>query len=101
MKYLVYRLAQLFARRVPRPLAYWIGLRVSDLYFFLNPRSRAGVIANLRQLFAHEGQVFSEHELRVLARETFHNFGKHLVPVLTTIRRSQHRKRTHRKLHIL
>ncbi len=79
MKYYAYRLGQILARYVPRALAYWIGLRISDLYYFFDYRSRKGVLANLRHVFSYEGQVFSEHELRVLARETFHNFGKHVV----------------------
>lgn len=79
MKYYLFLLGQWVARYVPRPLAYWVGLRVSDLYFFLSRRSREGVIANLHQIFTHEGQVFSRAELRALARETFHNFGKHVV----------------------
>ncbi len=79
MQYYLYRLAQIIASYLPRPFAYWVGLRLSECFYLFKPASRRGIIANLRHVFACEGQVFADHELRVLARESFHNFGKHVV----------------------
>ena len=79
MTYWFYRLVAFLVRQLPLPGAYWLGLRLCDLTFFLNRRGRAAVRENLQTVFAHQGIVPSRHLLDGCARKTFQYFGKYLA----------------------
>ena len=79
MIYWFYRGVAGVIRRLPLPVAYWLGLRICDLFYFLNRRGRAAVRENLRIVFAHQGIRPSRHLLDGCARKTFQYFGKYLA----------------------
>ena len=79
MTYWLYRVVAFFVRLLPLKLAYWIGLRICDLFFFLNRRGRAAVRENLRTVFEHQGIRPSRRILDGCARKTFQSFGKYLA----------------------
>jgi hypothetical protein len=57
MTYWFYRGVAFLIRLLPLPVAYWLGLRICDLFYFLNRRGRAAVRENLDIVFAHQGIV--------------------------------------------
>lgn len=79
MIYWLYRLVAFFVRILPRKGAYWLGLRICDMMFFLNHRGRRAVRENIRIIFAHQGILPSRHILDGCARKTFQYFGKYLA----------------------
>ena len=79
MTYWFYRAVAFLVRRLPLPVAYWLGLRICDAFYFLNRRGRAAVRENLRIVFAHQGIAPSRHLLDGCARKTFQYFGKYLA----------------------
>ena len=79
MIYWFYRGVAFLVRLLPLPVAYWLGLRICDLFYFLNRRGREAVRDNLRIVFAHQGLVPSNHLLGGCARKTFQYFGKYLA----------------------
>jgi len=64
---------------LPRPFAYWVGLRVADRYYFNDTKGRQAVISNLRHILSQKDIQASEERLQNMARKTFQLFGKHLV----------------------
>lgn len=78
-EYGAYWLADFISRTIPRHVAYWFALRLSDLYYFFERRGRGAVMANLKQVMAFKGWYPTERELRLTARTTFQFFGKYLV----------------------
>lgn len=79
LEYSAFWLAGWLSRTIPRHFAYWISLRMADLYFFFDRRAREAVMANLRQVMSFKGRYPTERELRLTARTTFQFFGKYLV----------------------
>jgi len=79
IEYGAYWLAGLISRTIPRHFAYWLALRISDLYFFFERQGRSAVMANLKQVMVFKGWHPTERELRLTARTTFQFFGKYLV----------------------
>ncbi|HAL92829.1 MAG TPA: hypothetical protein DCM68_07385 [Verrucomicrobia bacterium] len=79
MIYWLYRLAAFFVRILPLKGAYWLGLRICDLMFFLNRRGRDAVRNNLRTVFEGQDIRPSRHILDGCARKTFQYFGKYLA----------------------
>ena len=79
VQYAIYWLAGWISRTIPRHFAYWLALRIADLYFLLDRRGREAVIANLRQVMAFRNRHPTDRELRLTARTTFQYFGKYLV----------------------
>lgn len=79
IEYGAYWLAGWISRTIPRHFAYWLALRISDLYFFLDRKGREAVMANLQQVMAFRGRHPTKRELRLTARTTFQFFGKYLV----------------------
>ena len=79
MTYWFYRGVAFLVRLLPLPVAYWLGLRICDLFYFLNRRGRAAVRENLGIVFAHQGIVPSNRLLDGCARKTFQYFGKYLA----------------------
>lgn len=79
MTYAFYRLVAFLVRLLPLQGAYWLGLRICDLMFFVNRRGRLAVRENLRIVFAHEGIAPSRRILDGCARKTFQYFGKYLA----------------------
>lgn len=79
VEYGAYWMAGLLSRTVPRHFAYWLSLRLADLYFFLDRRARQAVMANLRQVMVFRGSHPTERELKLTTRTTFQFFGKYLV----------------------
>lgn len=77
--YVSYRLAAFLSRHLPGRTAYWIGLRVADLYYRLSRGDREAVMANLRQIYAWRGITPADHNIAGMARKTFQYFGKYLV----------------------
>ncbi len=78
-KYICYRLAQIFSRAMPRRFAYWLGLRIADVFYMLDHTGRRAVIANFRQILTTRGMAASDETLRQMARKNFQYFGKYLV----------------------
>jgi KDO2-lipid IV(A) lauroyltransferase len=78
-EYLQYRAADFISKVLPRPFAYWVGLRVADGFYRRDHRGRAAVISNLRHILEHQGIRASEETLENMARKTFQYFGKYLV----------------------
>lgn len=78
-EYFAYRIAGVLSCTIPRHFAYWLSLRLADLYFYFDWRGRQAVIANLRQVMAFRGCHPTERELKLTARTTFQFFGKYLV----------------------
>lgn len=78
-EYAIYFLAGWLSRTIPRHIAYWLAVRISDLYFFMDRKGREAVMANLRQVMVFKGRHPTERELRLTARTTFQFFGKYLV----------------------
>ena len=79
MIYWFYRLVAFLVRLLPRQGAYWLGLRICDLMFYLNQRGRAAVRENLRIVLEGQGIRPSRHILDGCARKTFQYFGKYLA----------------------
>lgn len=79
IEFCAYWLAGWLSRTIPRHFAYWLALRISDLYFFIDRHAREAVMANLHQVMAYQGRHPTERELRLTARTTFQFFGKYLV----------------------
>ena len=79
MTYWFYRGVAFLVRLLPLPVAYWLGLRICDLFYFLNRRGRAAVRENLGIVFAHQGIVPSSRLVDGCARKTFQYFGKYLA----------------------
>lgn len=77
--YWSYRMASAIGRHLPLRLAYWVGLRLADFYFFFVGSARRAVLANLAQLHAWRGIQPARPTLRGLARKTFQFYGKYLV----------------------
>ncbi|MCS6771332.1 MAG: lysophospholipid acyltransferase family protein [Kiritimatiellae bacterium] len=77
--YLAYRVASILARAMPRGCAYWLGVRISDLYYALDAPARRAVESNLQRVFSYRGVVLSRDAKRGLARQTFRYFGKYIV----------------------
>lgn len=87
--YSVYRIVQWLSRAVPRPFAYWLSLRIADVYFFCDRRGREAVMANLRQVGRFSKGPATPAEIRLTARRTFQHFGKYLVDFFRFARLSQ------------
>ena len=79
MTYWFYRLVAFLVRIMPLKGAYWLGLRVCDLMFYLNRRGRLAVRENLRIVLEGQGIRPSRHILDGCARKTFQYFGKYLA----------------------
>lgn len=77
--YASYRLAAFLSRRLPAPAAYWVGLRVADLYCALQRRDREAVAANLRRIYEWRGVRPARGTIDGMTRKTFQHFGKYLV----------------------
>ncbi len=79
MTYWFYRFVAFFVRILPLKGAYWLGLRICDLMFFVNRRGRRAVREHIRIIFAHQGILPSRRILDGCARKTFQYFGKYLA----------------------
>jgi KDO2-lipid IV(A) lauroyltransferase len=79
LKYAMFRVAEGLSRAIPRPFAYWISLRVADLYFFCDRRGRGAVSDNLRRVMEFGGQAATPALVRLGTRRTFQHFGKYVV----------------------
>ena len=73
------RAADFLSKVLPRPFAYWFGLRVADICYYNDDRGRHAVMSNLRNILEFQGVHPSEETLERLARQTFRNFGKYVV----------------------
>jgi phosphatidylinositol dimannoside acyltransferase len=78
-EYITYRLASILCRMVPEKLAYWFGLRLSDLFYLRNHVGRDAIISTLKRIYAARGVVPAEAALKGLSRKTFQYFGKYLI----------------------
>ena len=56
-EYITYRLASILCRMVPEKLAYWFGLRLSDLFYVRNHVGREAIISNLKRIYTARGVV--------------------------------------------
>lgn len=79
LRYFAYKLAGWMSRTPPRHFAYWLSLRIADVYYFLDRRGREAVLDNLRHVHAYKGDRVTERELRLATRRAFQCFGKYLV----------------------
>ena len=79
MIYWLYRALAFLIRLLPLKLAYWIGLRICDLFYFLNRRGARAVHEHIRIIFAHQGIIPSRQILAGCTRKTFQAFGKYLA----------------------
>ena len=78
-EYWKHRLAGVLSRSFPRPMAYWIGLRLADRLYARNGPDRRAVVSNLNQILSARGVIPSEGTVEGMARKTFQYFGKYLV----------------------
>ena len=83
LQYSGYVVAEAVSRAMPRPFAYWLSLRIADVYFLCDRRGREAVMDNLRHVLAARGATPTGRELRLAARRTFRQFGKYLVEFFT------------------
>jgi lauroyl/myristoyl acyltransferase len=79
MIYWFYRFLAFLVRILPLKGAYWLGLRLCDMMFFLHRRCRTAVRDNIRIIFDHQGILPSRDILDGYARKTFQYFGKYLA----------------------
>lgn len=79
MMYVFYRVMAFLVRRLPRKGAYWLGLRICDMMFFLNRRERRTVRNHIRIIFDHQDILPSRRILDGYTRKTFQAFGKYLA----------------------
>lgn len=79
MMYIFYRVMAFLVRRLPRKGAYWLGLRICDMMFFLNRRARRTVRDHIRIIFDHQDILPSRRILDGHTRKTFQAFGKYLA----------------------
>jgi KDO2-lipid IV(A) lauroyltransferase len=91
MKYLYgyYRTAAVLSRSVPRPFAYWIGLRAADYFYRRNGPDRQAVTSNLRHIYQAKGIDPGSEVLDGVVRKTYQYFGKYLVDFFRFTRLSQ------------
>jgi len=75
VEYILYLCARFLAVSFPTPLKYWIGLRVSDMYFLFHRKNREAVLSNFNKIPLEKNR----HEV---ARSMFHNFSKSLADFL-------------------
>lgn len=85
------RAADLLSQYLPRPFAYWLGLRVADVRFRNDARGRRAVMSNLRHILQHRGVNPSEETVEKMARRTFGYFGKYCVDFFRLSRLSRER----------
>ena len=78
-EYLQYKAADFLSRTLPRRFAYWIAVRVGDLFYCRDARGRRAVKVNIRRILEFKKMHASEETLERMARETFRNFGKCVV----------------------
>jgi len=78
-EYPLYRASCVLSRVIPRKFAYWVGLRVADVFYRRHTTERRAVMNNLRQIMTYRGMDCSDEKLAVAARMTFQYFGKYLV----------------------
>ncbi|MBM4148486.1 MAG: lysophospholipid acyltransferase family protein [Lentisphaerae bacterium] len=64
---------------VPRKFAYWIGLRLADVFFRRDRRGKEGVCSNMRRILEHHGTRPSGEKIERMAKATFRQFGKYMV----------------------
>lgn len=74
-----YWLAAQLSRRVPLLFAYWVGLRLADVFHARDRTGRANVAANLRHIYAYRGVRASDAFIQRRVRKTYQYFGKYLV----------------------
>ena len=77
--YLAYRAAAALSRALPLKLAYWIGLRVADIFYLKKAHDRAAVMANLQTIYDYRHVRLADDALFGLTRKCFQYFGKYLV----------------------
>ena len=82
--YWTYRLAEIISRLLPRRFAYWIGLRLADLFYFARAEERAIVMANIQRILTFRNILPAERHLAGTARKTYQYFGKYLVDFFRT-----------------
>jgi Kdo2-lipid IVA lauroyltransferase/acyltransferase len=77
--YLSYRIAHILSSILPLKTAYWVGLRLADLFFIFDVTARKAVIENMRQVLEGQGITPSKKQIRLMARKNFQHFGKFIV----------------------
>jgi KDO2-lipid IV(A) lauroyltransferase len=81
--FILYKLAWLGVRIVPRPMCVWVAKRIADTCFFFDTKARRAVIANLEHILSTTGRETESRRGRQgitrLARETFENFAVHIM----------------------
>lgn len=77
--YSAYRMAAFISRHLPLKFAYWVGLRVADLFYLCKKHDRQAVEENLRVIFAYRGVEPARLAIRGQARKCFQYFGKYVV----------------------
>lgn len=78
-EYLLYRAADVLSFSLPRPFAYWVGDRVSDMFYRRDRRGREAVKSNLSRIMAWKHVRAGDEMLDRMTRETFEAFGLYLV----------------------
>jgi KDO2-lipid IV(A) lauroyltransferase len=77
--YFAYRMAGIVAKFLPRRQAYWVGMRIADVYHAFDAPARRAVASNLAQILAWRGIIPARSALPGLTRKTFQNYGKYIV----------------------
>jgi KDO2-lipid IV(A) lauroyltransferase len=75
LNYILYRIGQFIALRIPLRLGYKIAAMLSDLREMFAAKDKKAVRANLRVIFPEK----PKREIRKIQKEMFRNFAKYLV----------------------
>jgi len=77
-EYLLYRIGQFLALRLPLKLCYFLAVFISDLRYPFASQDRFWVKKNLKTIFPEK----DDKEIRRIRRQMFRNFAKYLVDFL-------------------
>ena len=77
--YWAYQCASWLSRTLPSACAYWLGVRVADLFYWRDQEGRCAVLQNLRRIHEAQGRSITDRALQSMARATYRCFGKYLV----------------------
>lgn len=74
--YILYKIGKLVALILPLRVSYGVACVLADLYYYVSPKDRAAVAANLKIISA---VPLSDNENKEVCRKVFRNFAKYLV----------------------
>lgn len=82
-QYLMFLIADLYCRLMPRRLAYYTALRLADTFYRSDIRARKAVRVNMKRVTTYMGLKLDDAEVEQRVRKVFHGFGKYLVDFMS------------------